>query len=170
MLFLSLAIVFGAIGVISNSDSGSESAYIESARQDVVYTGGSMKSVKDVKSRDDQPIKDGPIDDNNLDLPESASQSAYTGLMMLMQAVKLMPQVYKYASFALAFVFLILWLNPLGSLVSKLTGTAKSREVSSRQQSTQSQKLASSRKDRVRSSKGGKPQSRSNNKQHQNQK
>lgn len=79
------------------------------------------------------PIKDGLIEDQTYDMPAdpSASQSAYFGLMMLVQAVKLMPQTFKYVSFALSLIFLVLWLNPLGSLLSQLVSPANKSSSSS---------------------------------------
>lgn len=91
-----------------------------------------MKSAGDgIRTGDSSPIKDGAeIDELTAAFevvdPNSASQNVYTALMLLLQAVKMMPQVFKVASFALSLFFLALWLNPLGSLFGKISPAKKS--------------------------------------------
>ena len=49
--------------------------------------------------------------------PSSTSQNLFTALRLLLQAMKSVP-VFTYISFALSLVFLLLYLNPIGLLLS----------------------------------------------------
>lgn len=128
-LFFGLALVFGAVGAVSSV--GSAPANVSIGGQVEFNTGSSLQSSSKLVTTVSKPLKDGDdfeeLTSFEVD-PSSTSQNFFTALRLLLQALKTVP-VFTYISFALSLFFLVLYLNPFGSLFS---GSSASQMVQSK--------------------------------------
>lgn len=103
-----------------------------------------------MSTAESMPLKHGDDFEETVSVdPSSTSQNLFTALRFLLQALKTVP-VLTYISFAMSLLFLVLYLNPFGSLFvsskapALAQAKAKSAHVKSQQQSQASRQASSS--------------------------
>ena len=129
MLFFGLAVVFGAVGMIGTSGID----LTDASGTTSFGSGQGLKSSIKGSSLDDHWRVGATDDDNGTscnpqlgnqdigsdDTSSPAYESACEAFKLLLQAIILMPQAFKLASFAFSMLFMLLWLNPMGYFFGK---------------------------------------------------
>jgi len=135
MLFFGLAVVFGAVGMIGTSGIDLTDA---SGTPSSLSSGQRMRNSIYGSSQDDHCRVGATDDDNNMpcnpqlgnqdigsdETSSPAYESACEAFKLLLQAIILMPQAFKLASFAFSMLFMLLWLNPMGYFFGKASKTS----------------------------------------------
>lgn len=118
--FLGMAIVFSAVGAVTQMSAGASDSGFEGTEAVQINTSASLKSADKLRVGETSSMKFGDEDEllSTIEVdPSSTSQNFYTALRLLLQAFRTVP-VFTYISFALSLVFLLLYLNPVGYLVA----------------------------------------------------
>ena len=141
-MFFGLAVVFAAVGAVTSVASPASDSYFEGTTVEF-SSGQSLKSVdpqRQVRMIPDQ-IKDQEdvehIAPYKVD-PSSTTQNIHVAVLLLLQAVKTVP-FFSIVSFALSFLFIILYLDPISTFFGQKAPATSQRVRVSRRSNGQSE-------------------------------